>query len=143
MQLLPLEQGCYAHYLQFVTVHKFCSAVSNIYHAFVEGQSAMVMVKDTKKIVVTECLKPCLSSSYDSICRRGSPNSKFPNLLPPNTSLRLIHLFRHLKPGDNSAFSSNDPTYSPFTHDELYLTDLLLPLCQSQLEGRTPPVLHL
>jgi hypothetical protein len=47
MQLLSLDQGCYAHYLQFVTVHKdkFCSAVSNIYHASVEGQSAMVMVK--------------------------------------------------------------------------------------------------
>lgn len=60
MQLRSLDQGKYAPTLQFETVRKFRSAVSNVYHASVTGQGAMVMAKDTRKMVVTEC------PTYDS-----------------------------------------------------------------------------
>lgn len=55
MQLRSLDQGKYSSFLQFETVRKFRSAVSNVYHASLEGQGAMVMAKDTRKLVVTEC----------------------------------------------------------------------------------------
>lgn len=68
MQLRSLEKGKYANHLQFDTIRKFRSAVSNIYHASVEGQKAVVMAKDTRKLVVTEC--PTYSQWYEK-CIKG------------------------------------------------------------------------
>jgi hypothetical protein len=71
MQLRSLEHGSYAHHLQFETIHTFRSAVSNIYHASVEGQGTVVIDKDTKKLVVTECLtygfwfEPCMKGMHE------------------------------------------------------------------------------
>jgi hypothetical protein len=50
-----LNKGHYADTLQFETVRKFHSAASNIFHSSVEGQGAMVMAKDTRKLQVTTC----------------------------------------------------------------------------------------
>ncbi len=50
-----LDKGKHDRNIQFETVRKFRSAASNIYHASVEGQGAMVMAKDTQKLTVTEC----------------------------------------------------------------------------------------
>lgn len=41
--------------IQFASVRKFRSAFSNVYHASAEGQQAMVMAKDTRKMSVTKC----------------------------------------------------------------------------------------
>jgi len=46
----------YASTIQFGTGRKFRSYFSNIYQASMEGQQAMVMAKDTRKLVVTKCL---------------------------------------------------------------------------------------
>jgi len=50
-----LKTGKYASTIQFGTVRKFSSCFSNIYQASMEGQQAMVMAKDTRKLVVTKC----------------------------------------------------------------------------------------
>jgi len=50
-----LRTGKYDKHVQFGTIRKFRSAFSNVYHASVEGQNAMVMAKDTRKLMVTKC----------------------------------------------------------------------------------------
>ena len=55
MQMQSLNQGWYTSMLQFETVRKFRSAVSNLYQTSVEVQWATVMAKDTRTLVVTEC----------------------------------------------------------------------------------------
>lgn len=47
-----LQPGKYDKTIQFGTVRKFRSAFSNVYHASSEGQQAMVMAKDTRKLTV-------------------------------------------------------------------------------------------
>jgi hypothetical protein len=49
-----LQVGQNAPNVQFSKIRKFCSAFSNLYLSSVEGQLAMVMVKDTKKLRVTK-----------------------------------------------------------------------------------------
>jgi hypothetical protein len=44
-------------HLQFRSIRKFRSAVSNVYHMPIEGLKATVMAKDTTKLMVTECPK--------------------------------------------------------------------------------------
>ncbi len=55
MLQLSLQPGKYSNHLQFASVRKFRSAFSNAYQASVEGQQAMVMAKDTRKLAVTKC----------------------------------------------------------------------------------------
>ncbi len=50
-----LQPGRNAAIVQFGTIRKFCSAFSNAYLSSAEGQQAMVMAKDTKKLRVTKC----------------------------------------------------------------------------------------
>jgi hypothetical protein len=45
-----LNKGGYNPTLQHETVQKFRAATSNIYHSLVDGQGAMVMAKDTRKL---------------------------------------------------------------------------------------------
>jgi hypothetical protein len=61
-----LAKGKYSDTVQFETVRKFRAAVSNIYHSSVEGQGAMVMAKDTRKLQVTKC--PTYSSFFERFC---------------------------------------------------------------------------
>jgi hypothetical protein len=55
MQLRSLAPRKYSSTLQFDKVRKFRSAVSNVYHASVEGQHVSMLAKDTRKMVLTEC----------------------------------------------------------------------------------------
>jgi hypothetical protein len=48
-----LNPGKYDSHVQFGTVRKFRSAFSNAYHASDEGQEAVVMARDTRKLTVT------------------------------------------------------------------------------------------
>jgi hypothetical protein len=50
--------------VQFEIVRKFRAAASNIYHSSVDGQRAMVMAKDTRKLQVTKC--PTYSDYFES-----------------------------------------------------------------------------
>jgi hypothetical protein len=50
-----LNPGKYDKHVQFGTIRKFRSAFSNAYHASAQGQDAMVMAKDTRKMTVTKC----------------------------------------------------------------------------------------
>ncbi len=50
-----LRPGKNDKFVQFGTVRKFRSSFSNIYHASAEGKQAVVMAKDTRKLVVTKC----------------------------------------------------------------------------------------
>jgi hypothetical protein len=50
-----LQPGKNDKTIQFATVRKFWSAFSNAYHASAEGQQAMVMAKDARKLTVTKC----------------------------------------------------------------------------------------
>jgi len=52
---MSLQPGKNDKTVQFATVRKFRSAYSNVFHASVEGQGAMVMAKDVRKLTVTEC----------------------------------------------------------------------------------------
>jgi hypothetical protein len=52
---VSLNPGKYDKNVQFGTIRKFRSAFSNVYHASVQGQAAMVMAKDTRKLTVTKC----------------------------------------------------------------------------------------
>jgi hypothetical protein len=52
---ISLNTGKYDTTVQFGTVCKFWSAFSNAYHALFEGQHAVVMAKDTRKLTVTKC----------------------------------------------------------------------------------------
>jgi hypothetical protein len=52
---VSLNPGKYDKNVQFGTIRKFRSAFSNVYHASVQGQEAMVMTKDTRKLMVTKC----------------------------------------------------------------------------------------
>ncbi len=49
------QPGRYDKTVQFGTVRKFKSCFSIIYHATAEGQKAMVMAKDVRKLTITEC----------------------------------------------------------------------------------------
>jgi hypothetical protein len=56
MLLKSLGIGKYAPTVQFATMRKMRSTFSNIFHASAGGySSAMVMAKDTRKLMVTEC----------------------------------------------------------------------------------------
>jgi hypothetical protein len=50
-----LRPGNYDKFVQFGTVQKFRSGFSDAYHASAEGQEAVVMAKDTRKLTVTKC----------------------------------------------------------------------------------------
>lgn len=51
-----LDPGKYNRdHVQFDTARKLRSAVSNLYHASVRGQEAVVMAKGTQKLLVTRC----------------------------------------------------------------------------------------
>ena len=50
-----LAPGKYDKHIQFVLVRKFRSAFSNVYHVTAEGQEAMVLAKDVRKMSVTKC----------------------------------------------------------------------------------------
>lgn len=52
---VSLNPGKYDKHVQFGTIRKFRSAFSNAYHSSAEGQNAMVMAKDTRKLMVTKC----------------------------------------------------------------------------------------
>jgi hypothetical protein len=52
---VSLNPGKHDTTVQFGTIRKFRSAFSNAYHASVEGQEAVVMAKDTRKLTVTKC----------------------------------------------------------------------------------------
>jgi hypothetical protein len=41
--------------VQFCTIKKFRSAFSNTYHGSVQGQAAMVLANDTRKLTATKC----------------------------------------------------------------------------------------
>jgi hypothetical protein len=62
-----LGRGKYARTLQFETVRKFRAAASNIYHSSIDGQGAMVMAKDTRKLQVTCC--PTYSDFFERFCK--------------------------------------------------------------------------
>jgi len=50
-----LAPGKYDKCMQFASVRKFRSAFSNVYHVTAEGQEAMVLAKDVRKMTVTKC----------------------------------------------------------------------------------------
>ncbi len=50
-----LDKGKHDRSIQFETVRQFRSAASNIYHASVEGQGAIIMAKETQKLTIAEC----------------------------------------------------------------------------------------
>lgn len=50
-----LQPGKNDKTVQFGTIRKFRSAFLNVYHASAEGQQAMVMAKDMRRLVVTKC----------------------------------------------------------------------------------------
>jgi hypothetical protein len=50
-----LAPGKYDKCMQFASVHKFRSTFSNVYHVTPEGQEAMVLAKDVRKMTVTKC----------------------------------------------------------------------------------------
>lgn len=52
---LSLNPGKHDKNVQFGTIRKFRSAYSNVYHASLLGLNSMVMAKDTKKMMVTDC----------------------------------------------------------------------------------------
>jgi len=52
---ISLNKGQLAAHVQFGSIRRFRSAFSNAYHASAEGQKAVVMAKDTRKLVVTDC----------------------------------------------------------------------------------------
>ena len=52
---VSLNPGRYERNVQFGTTRKFRGAFSNAYHASVQGQAAMAMAKDTRKMTVTKC----------------------------------------------------------------------------------------
>jgi hypothetical protein len=52
---ISLNPGKYDNHVQFGTIRKFCSAYSNVYHASIQGLNSVVMAKDTKKMMVTDC----------------------------------------------------------------------------------------
>jgi hypothetical protein len=62
-----LDKGRYSDNVQYETVQKFQVAASNIYHSSVDGQGAMVMAKDTRKLQVTKC--PTYSNFFERFNR--------------------------------------------------------------------------
>jgi hypothetical protein len=50
-----LRPGKYDKFIQFGTVRKLRSGFSNAYHVTAEGQEAVVMAKDARKLVLTKC----------------------------------------------------------------------------------------
>jgi hypothetical protein len=62
-----LDKGRYSDNVQYETVRKFRAAASNIYHSSADGQGAMVMAKDTRKLQVTKC--PTYSDFFEHFNR--------------------------------------------------------------------------
>ncbi len=93
MQQRSLERGKYTDRLQYETVRKFRVAVSNIYHASVEGHGATVMVKDTKKLIVMEC--PTYSGWFEK-CMKGM-HKRLGDEAHPDRALSLEILLEIMK----------------------------------------------
>jgi hypothetical protein len=62
-----LDKGRYSDNVQYKTVRKFRAAASNIYHSSADGQGAMVMAKDRRKLQVTKC--PTYSDFFERFNR--------------------------------------------------------------------------
>ncbi len=61
-----LNSGKYTKYAQCEMGRKFRAAASNIYNSSVEGQQGrMIVVKDTRKLLVTKC--PTHSDFFDHL----------------------------------------------------------------------------
>lgn len=83
-----LKPGKYAKTVQFGTARKFRSCFSNIYQATVEGQQAMVMAKDTRKLVVTKC--PTYGEFFERFVK--GMHKRMGEIVKPDRALSLVIL---------------------------------------------------
>jgi hypothetical protein len=80
-----LRPGKYDKFVQFSTVRKFRSSFSNAYHASVEGQQAVVMAKDTRKLTVTKC--PTYGEFFERFTR--GMHKRMGEIVRPDRALSL------------------------------------------------------
>ncbi len=67
MLMHSLNPGKNDSNIQFGTVRKFRSTISNAFQASTEGQQAAVIAKDTRKVVLTKC--PTYGTWFKKITR--------------------------------------------------------------------------
>jgi hypothetical protein len=80
-----LDKGKYDKTVQFETIRKFRSAASNVFHASVEGQGAMTMAKDSRKLMVTTC--PTYGDYFERFMR--GMHKRMGDVVRPDRALSL------------------------------------------------------
>jgi hypothetical protein len=90
---VSLNPGKYDKHVQFGTIRKFRSAFSNAYHASAEGQEAMVMAKDTRKMTVTKC--PTYGLWFEKFMR--GCHKRMGEIVKPDRALSTTILLEILK----------------------------------------------
>ena len=80
-----LKPGIHDKTVQYGTVRKLRSSISNIYHASVAGQGNVVMAKDTKKLTVTKC--PTYGVWYERFMR--GMHKRMGEIVKPDRALSL------------------------------------------------------
>jgi hypothetical protein len=88
-----LARGKYGPNAQYETIRKFRAAASNIFHSSIQGQGAMVMAKDTRKLQVTTC--PTYSDFFERF-NRGL-HKRMGDIVRPNRALSFDILLEILK----------------------------------------------
>lgn len=86
MLLRSLDAGSHAATIQFATMRKMRSAFSNVFHASAVGYGgSMVMAKDTRKLMVTEC--PTFGDWYERFVR--GCHKRMGDIVKPDRALSL------------------------------------------------------
>jgi hypothetical protein len=91
-----LAKGQYGMNVQYETVRKFRAASSNIYDSSVLGQGALVMAKETRKLIVTQC--PTYSDFFERF-NKGL-HKRMGDVVRPNRALSmdmLLEIFNILE----------------------------------------------
>jgi len=83
-----LNPGKHDKTIQFATVRKMRAAFSNAYHATAEGQQAMVMAKDTRKLTVTKC--PTYGEFFERFMR--GMHKRMGEIVKPDRAVSLATL---------------------------------------------------
>jgi len=114
---VSLNPGRYDKNVQFGTIRKFRGAFSNAYHASVQGQAAMAMAKDTRKMTVTKC--PTYGLWFEKFikgCHKGMGE-----IVKPDQALSTSILLEILSILDSEWNESYHPKFEIASEGALYV----------------------
>lgn len=113
-----LDKGKSDKTVQFETVRKIRAAASNIYHASVEGQGAMTLAKDTRKMMVTTC--PTYGDFFERFVR--GMHKRMGDIVRPDRALSLLLTLELIKEVDHDWMQAPPPKKQFFALEGTFYT---------------------